>query len=350
MLKLIFSLSLLSFSFWSYGSGLEISVSGDMVYNQGVNETSQAQDKLTLRGAEVILYAPIDHQFNGVLSIAAHEENGQSNFELHELYLGSSKLIPRTNFKLGQFFLGIGRINRFHQHDWPFTRAPKVHRSFFAKEGIFDSGLEVNYILPSLSGSNLTMGLTSGHKYGHSHTEGAKPKTPTHYARYSHFLEFDSLTGLDIGTSYLGRQDALSNKMSLLGLDLTFKHRVGRHLDKLFQFETWYKNETNSLDELTEQVGFYFFNEYSLSYHYSFGYRLDGFKDLTKRNAITGKKINNVNYGTLAQLTYQSSEFAKMRVSLAHEFDREEGETLGRDTRFQLQYVFFLGSHPAHVF
>ena len=61
-------------------------------------------------------------------------------------------------------------------------------------------------------------------------------------------------------------------------------------------------------------------------------------------------KINNISYGGLLQATYISSEFAKIRASLSHEFDREEGITTSKDTRFELQLFFVIGSHPAHAF
>ena len=109
---LFFFFSLLFFPSHIFANGLEISVAGDMAYNQGLNQSSEADDKLTLTGAEVMFYAPIDHQFDGVLSLAAHDENGETLFEIHELMIASSKLIPRSNLRIGQFFLGVGRLNR----------------------------------------------------------------------------------------------------------------------------------------------------------------------------------------------------------------------------------------------
>ncbi len=332
------------------GTGLEISASGDMVYNQGFNEGSDADDKLTMRGAELVLYAPIDYQFDGVLSAAAHDENGETVFELHELYISTSKIVPRSNIRLGQFFLSIGRLNRFHQHDWPFTRAPLVHRTFFDDEGVFDSGLEYNFLFPSERALNLTLGVTSGYRYGHSHTEGSKPKAPTHYARFSSFFPFSTISGLELGFNYLGRTDAQANRMKIAGVDLTAKRREARIVKHLFQSEAWYKSEKDSNDEDTEQVGLYIFNDFATGQQSSVGFRVDTFKDLSKIHSITGKKINNIHYGGLLQGTYRSSEFSKIRATLAHEFAREEGKTVSKDTRIALQCVFIIGSHPAHDF
>ena len=333
------------------GTGLEISVSGDMVYAQGLSRDSRADDKLTMRGAELMFYAPVDFRFDGVLSAAAHEERGKTVFELHELYLASSKLLPRSVIKAGQFFLSIGRLNRFHRHDWPFQDAPKVQRIFFAKEGVFDAGLEYSLLFPFRYVSNLTVGLGSGYRYGHSHTEGGKPNAPTHYLRYSIFFPFGNVGGgMDVGFNYLGRTDTYKNEMELVGLDLTGKWRGMRRNKWLFQSEIWYKREKDIQNETTREIGLYAFNEFPLGETVGLGFRLDAFKELSKTDALTGLKINNISYGGTLQGSFSSSEFAKIRTTLSHEFERLEGRTTAKDTRLGLQLVFILGSHPAHDF
>ena len=120
-----------------------------MVYEHGYSSDSSADNRLEVRSVEASYYAPIDHNFDGFASLAAHYEGGETMFELHELVVSTSKLIPRSTVKVGQFFLGIGRLNRIHQHDWAFTSTPKVNETFFDKEGVFDTGLEYNWILPT---------------------------------------------------------------------------------------------------------------------------------------------------------------------------------------------------------
>ena len=331
-------------------TGLELSVSGDMAYNQGLNRESRADEKLTMRGAELMFYAPVDVLFDGVLSAAAHDEGGKTVFELHELYLASSRLLPQSVLRVGQFFLSIGRLNRFHRHDWPFMDAPKVQRVFFGKEGVFDSGLEYNLVLPFQYTFNLTAGMTSGYRYGHSHTAGVKPKTPTHYVRFSTFFPFKTTSGLDIGFNYLGRVDAQKNEMALLGVDLTAKWKGVRKNKWLLQSEIWYKREKDIYDETSRELGFYAFNEFPVGESTFLGFRWDMFKELSQINALTGKDVNNISYGTTVQANFVASEFAKIRTTVSHDFEREEGQTQAKDTRLALQFVFILGSHPAHDF
>lgn len=331
-------------------TGLQISLAGDMIFDQGLNSTSQAQEKMTMRGAEMTFYAPLDHRFDGVLSAAAHDEGGETVFELHELYFKSTKLIPRSRFKVGQFFLGVGRLNRFHQHDWPFIRAPKVHETFFDSEGVFDTGVEYGYLLPTEFYLDLTVGVTSGYKYGHAHTAGSKPDMPTHYLRLATFKELSSTNGLLFSLNYLGRTDDQKNAMRIVGSELVAKWREGKRLKYLLQSEAWFRTVDRPAATKTEQLGLYVFNQYGFNDTTLLGLRLDGYKDLSKVNAITAKKQNNIEYGAALELTWKSSEFVVVRTGASHTFTREEGVTLEKDTRLETQFVFILGAHPAHSF
>ena len=134
-------------------------------------------------------------------------------------------------------------------------RAPKVHRTFFDEEGVFDSGLEYSAVIPTSQAINFTAGITSGYRFGHSHTAGSKPKMPTYYGRLSSFFPFSSTNGLDLGASYLGRTDAQSNKLGLVGMDLTLKRRKAKVLSYLLQAEGWYKTELDKDKDRSEQVG-----------------------------------------------------------------------------------------------
>ena len=311
---------------------------------------SESSNKLGLRAAEVSLFGPVDHMFDGLVGLAAHEENGEVMFELHELTISSSKLFSRTNIRLGKFALGLGRLNRFHQHDWAFTTAPKVHRDFFDKEGVFDTGVEVSHVFPSELNLALTVGTTSGYTYGHSHTTGSKPEVPTNYLRLTGSTPFSSTNGLQYGLNYLNRVDANQNSMTLIGLDVTVKTRSGKHVVNHIQSELWSRLQDNSDADFGRQIGSYIFYDRFLSGVNYLGMRIDAFKDTTKRNSLNGKLINNIDYLGLLQYTIKPSEFTRYRLSLSRGLSIEEGSVLAQNTALEIQTTFILGSHPAHDF
>ena len=350
MNKTFFSILFLLLSATAYAdTGLEIVAAGDLVYSQSLNDDSGANEKLAARGAEVMLFAPIDHIWDGVFSLAAHDEGGSTNFEVHELYVSTSKLIDGSRFKIGQFFLGIGRLNRSHQHDWPFTRAPKVHRDFLAEEAVFDAGVEWGTLLPTEFYLDLTVGVTSGHRFGHVHSSGTKPKTPTHYMRLATFVDFTRGSGLEIGSTYLGRNNSQGEKMQIVGLDTTFKWREGKLVKWLVSSEMMYRKLDFAGASSEEELGFYLFGERGWTPAFRTGMRLDSLKNFSERNLLQ-KKVNNIHWGATLQSSYQTSEFFKTRLSISHEFRRVEGLTQDKDTRAQLQFVFIIGAHPAHDF
>lgn len=330
------------------GSGLKTSIGVDILGQFKLSEESNAPDNLVVRSAEVSFYAPVDHHFDGVLSLAAHRENGVSLFEVHEAVLSSDRFIPMSQFKLGQFFLGLGRLNQFHQHDWPFTKAPIVYDEFLGGEGIIDSGGEYSILLPLPFYFELTLGITSGYVFGHSHNAGKKPKIPTNYARTVNFfsvMDFDVQTGLN----YLYRKDSQGLEMLLLGLDITSKKELGKGASFLWQSEVWYRDLTSKESTGEKALGLYTFPEWGASSLWRFGLRFDYHTILNKKD-LTGKHLENYKVALEPALTYKASEFSKIRLTYSFLKDHMVGKEESLDQSVVLQSVFILGAHPSHSF
>ncbi|NRA44827.1 MAG: hypothetical protein HRU09_07725 [Oligoflexales bacterium] len=331
------------------GSGLSTAIAADLVGAFNLSkEDGGAKDSFDVRETEISFYAPIDHLFEGILSIAAHREGGEALYEVHEASISTSKLVSGLSFKLGQYFLGIGRLNRFHRHDWPFVSAPKVTNEFFGSEGVLDSGAEASYLFPSSVYINLTAGVTNGWTYGHSHNEGKKPKIPTHYARLSSFFEPADL-GLATGLSYLSRTSAEEEKLQLIGFDGVAKIQSGSFPRFLLQTEAWHREVTPKTGDKSQSAGTYVYPQYGFSKSLSAGCRFDYFTVLSLKDA-NGSKIANSQYGFVPTLTYKSSEFASFRLAINHETTTQKNQDTTKKQYAELQSIFILGAHPAHDF
>ncbi len=327
------------------GTGLEISAAGDLVGGFG----GTADGTFLPREAEILLYAPIDHLFDGSLAMAAHDEKGEVVFELHELTLGSTRLIPRSRFRIGQYFLGIGRLNQFHRHDWPFTSAPKIFADLFGEEGISDSGIEYAVLMPVPFYLDLTIGVTNGWKFGHVHGRGTKPNVATHYARLATYRSLFGGGGLQAGLNYLGRTDSAGVKSSFWGLDLTAKWREAQNLKFLFQSEFWFRRSTPATGDAEDIFGFYVFPQMGLGQSLSLGMRLDGFTVLSRVDA-ENNRLGNYDFGIVPTITYKASEFSTIRLAYNATGHLEQGAESNAQRFIELQAVFILGSHPAHDF
>lgn len=336
------------------GTGLKYSVAGDIVGTLGAKKATTAssdRDRMIGREAELSLYGPVDHLFDAQSSLAAHFEDGESTYEIHELFVSSSKLIPRSRLKLGKFFLGVGKLNRVHRHDWPFTTAPLVQSELFnTKEGADDAGFEYGYLLPVPFYLDLTVGLTSGFTFGHSHSAGSRPLTPTHYARLATYFDLFSDGGAELGLNYLGRTAGDRTKSDYVGLDVTAKWRDGKTVRFLLQSEVWWRQTKAGNGVIERKLGSYTFPQFGFSPNWLIGLRFDTLSFLNKTNSLTQQREKNINYWIVPTLTYKASEFSTFRLSYTWKNYRELSQVLSSDRLIELQAIFILGAHPAHDF
>lgn len=338
--------------------GLKVFSGVDLVGDAGLENASMDTGRLRVRSFELATFGPVDPLFDAVLSIAGHDEGGTTEIELHEAFVTSSQLLSPLaqglRIKLGQFFLGVGRLNRFHSHEWPFTSPPKAHAQFFADEAVIDSGAELEKTIDlgsEIWSMDVTLGLTNGWNYGHSHTSGRRPLAGTHYLRTSFFHDYQDGRGLMLGLNYLGRTDADSVQTRLSGIDLVFKSRVGKVLKSSFQMEAYHRIQSSKYVAHTEEVGGYFNYEHALndSGEWSLGTRLDAFTNLSLTFG-TGDARPNFDYAAVPYLTYRATEFSTLRGSYFYGVETRQGDEARVEQRVELQLVVLFGAHPSHDF
>jgi hypothetical protein len=335
---------------WGDESGLKTNVAVDIVGNAASRNTEKIPTQFRVRGAELNLYAPVDHTFDGLLGLAAHQEDGTAHFEIHEAVLSSSKLIPNSRLRFGQFFLGIGRLNAIHRHDWPFITAPKVQQEFFGSEGISDTGLEYSIAVPHWAAMDLSLGVSNGWTFGHSHTAGQKPKRPSHYARLASFFALPADGGLQVAGSFLGRTDAEGMRMMLVGTDAVVKWREGRIIPFLLQSELWWRELKPSTGQGSKSLGFYIYPQTHLGALLDFGLLYDHYRPLNLKDAL-GEPIVRVEHNFAPTITWRNSEYSSIRANYTWKAATEEEKSFKvTNSYFEIQSVFILGAHPAHEF
>jgi hypothetical protein len=339
----------------SDGSGVQIFGAVDIVGQSQIGGDKEpipaGQDQLRARGVELSLFGPIDPYFSGLLSLAAHGSGeGIAPVELHEAYIVNSGYLPGTRIRMGQFFLPIGRLNQFHQHDWPFISTPLVHRQVVnGDEGVIDTGMEATTLLPLPFVLEWTLGVSNGYTYGHSHDGGEKPIVPTHYSRLMNHLDLTDSTGLQNGVTYLQRQQADGMQMRLLGWDMTAKVRHGKQLSFLWQSELWHRHLQPEQGNSESSLGAYAYPQIALSQQTYLGLRGDYLTNLTLKNAL-GSKIANHEIQWEPTLTFKPSEFSQLRVAYQNYQRQLPGLKDAKQQHFLFQSTFILGAHPSHDF
>jgi hypothetical protein len=327
---------------------MEATAALDMTSNFYSSESAERGFRVDVRSAEFMLYGAIDPLFDGRINFAGHTEGGEFSWGLHEGFVSSSKLIPSSRFKIGKFFLGIGRLNQFHQHDWYFTTAPKAHEMFFADEGVADTGIEYSYLLPTDHFFEITLGVTNGSCYGHCHGEGPKPARPLFYIHPVTFFEFSTQAGLQLGLSYLNRKDHARVETHLAGFDMTFKKRDGKRLTWLTQSEFYYQDIYSV--ERRRAVGGYHLTQYGVGEQWYLGLRLDALSELDLKFQTTGEGRRDFDYAIVPIATWKPSEYSTLRFSYNFDVNTTQGDEDTRSHLVQVQFAYILGAHPAHDF
>lgn len=332
--------------------GLQVFGAIDLASELGIENPTPDGGRLKVRSFEIAISGPVDPLFDTLINIAGHDESGTIEVELHEAVISSSRLLPGARVRAGRFLLGVGRLNQFHSHDWPFFSAPKMQSLFFAEEAVADSGVEVGYQLPWDIGIpiDIVAGATNGWSYGHTHTGGQRPLTPTHYLHPSLFIEGESAgVGTQLGFNYLGRTDSDSLRLQLTGLDLTHKRRTGKRLDFLLQAEAFHRLRAKANSANMEDVAGYIYSEWALDETWSAGLRADGYSDLSLTFG-TGDTRKNFDYGFVPTLTYRPSEFSRLQFSYSLQTETKEGDQNRNEQIIFVQLVSMIGAHPAHDF
>jgi hypothetical protein len=326
------------------GTGLKFSGAVDLTGTIDSKNQTKYPKRFDVREAEFGIYGPIDHGFDGALFFAAHNEGGQYNVEVHEAYLASSSLIPSTRLKAGKFFLGVGRLNQIHRHDWPFISPPKAHETYFDEEAAADTGAQANVVFPFLPiYTELGLGVTNGWTFGHSHVQGVKPIQPTHYARLANFFPLGESGGLQTGLNYLGRNARNDGQMKLFGVDLVAKWREGSVLTWLLQSELWGRNLRPVGGTLERSFGGYLYGQRHLFGPLYLGLRLDGY-------SIDTSPQRNLDYSLISNLVYRHSEFLNFKLAYQLDYEKRAHKDSQVNRALQVQAAFLFGDHPTHEF
>lgn len=323
-------------------------------------------NKVDVRTAEFGFTAAVDQWMRANFLGAAHGEDGKYYFEVHEANVLFPFLPFNTSLKVGQMFIDIGRLNKIHLHDRPFTMNPIVHEKFIGFESAMDTGAEFSILFPwKWITQELVIGATNGKKWGHSHSEGVQKNNPMSYAHLKHFYYFGNNWGTQFGVSGLRFEPTADrrNQRYLYGMDAVLRWNRSNLSELMFMTEAWYQQEIfpAQLNPATfqstkapsrDQWGYYMFIDFKFHQLWSIGYRYDYFTDksLVDKN---GKLADNAIEAHSAQITFHSSEFGRIRGSIERryiqDFSKAEFQEQ-KEWRFYVQAVAILGSHPAHSY
>lgn len=328
---------------------------------------------LALGETELAVEANIDHSFHGWTTLALAPGGG---IGVEEAYINTLALPAGFALKFGRFFSDIGYQNHQHAHAWEFVDAPLVYRAMLANQ-LGDDGVQLRWVAPTDLFVELGTELLRGDGFpaggagrngvksitGFAHLGGDAGHSGSWRLGLSH-LRADAngrSSGEDVTTAFDGKSD-------LTILDGVYKWAPGGNAtvtNAVFQAEYFYRREHGALlfdpggsaDASRyhgAQQGFYVQGVYQFMPRWRAGLRYDR---LMADNTL-GNPLPDTTLGLVADdgqnpqrwsamVDFSNSEFSRFRVQFSRDQSRPDRE---RDNQVFLQYLFSLGSHPAHTF
>ena len=350
-------------------------------------EAGLASEGLALDEVELILSASVDQVFSGQATIAAHEDDGETEVDIEEAYIDVLSMPAGSGLRLGRFYSDVGYLNRFHTHAWDFRDAPLVYRAMLGKQ-YRDDGFQLSWVAPTdtyfrLGTEVMRGGSFPGGESSNTHgniqtlfakTGGDVGDSHSWQAGLSH-LWIDAYERAAGGHSHGGNDDgeAFTGDTRLAIADFVWKWAPGgnaRERNFKLQGEFFWRDE-DGLNEFTEggstatlsydgeQKGLYLQSVYQFMPRWRAGLRYDwlgadnNYSILNAGGLVPAEVLDETALNDMGHdperwslmADWSPSEFSRLRL----QYNRDESRPV-TDHQWTLQYIMSLGAHPAHQF
>jgi len=339
-------------------------------------ETEFAPEGFSIGESELVIEANIDNQFHGWTTVALENEGGETVVAVEEAYINTLALPQGLALKFGRFFSDVGYQNHQHAHAWEFADAPLVYRAFLGNQ-LGDDGLQLRWVAPTdvfielggeaLRGDGFPAGDGGKDDIGawtaFAHVGGDIGDSQSWRLGLWHFdgKAEDRRSGEDIETAFTG-------KSRISGLDLVYKWAPQGNpslRNLVLQAELMRRSEDGTVvsdpdgaaDSSAydgDQLGWYAQAVYQFMPRWRVGLRYDRLRaDNTLDNPVAGSSLETLARDgedpqrVSAMVDFSNSEFSRLRLQYNRDESRGGDEA---DDQVLVQYIYSLGSHPAHQF
>jgi len=351
------------------------------------NEATIASPGFAINEAELNIQSSIDPYFYGNMTLAMHQHDHDTEFDLEEAYIRTQALPYGFAVKAGRFYSDLGYLNHHHKHQWDFVDAPLIYRALFNNQ-YYDDGVQVQWLAPTpvywqlgaeaFPGQNFPaagggnhlgsfslythigddFGQTMSWLWGISylHTGPTDREALLQGGHNLHHHENDHEHGHDHGDF------SFSGKSNTLGMDAIWKWAPNGNAcnqQLTLQGEIYHRNESGEValnaDEASSlksnQNGFYAQAVYKFMPRWRVGLRYDRLWSSNEGNdveVLTETLLLPNGYHphqTTAMIDFSPSEFSRIR------FQHNQDHSLPTlNKQYMLQFIVNLGAHGAHDF
>jgi hypothetical protein len=335
----------------------------------------------TIPNAEFVLDGAVDPYFRGVANMVYKlDANGESGFELEEMYFLTTSLPYNLQLKGGQTFVDFGRQNPQHPHAWAFADQPLVLNRMFGPEGLRSQGLRLSWLLPASFYTEATLGVfnsagTTTWSFRSDESGAIHGGVPMERAvggagdllyvpRLAASVDLTNTQTLLVGASgaFGPNNSGPATATRIVGADVYWKWKSPRASQGFpfvaFQAEAIQRRydaaaRSAGVDPLgtlpfqrLRDRGAYGQLQWGIRPRVVAAVRAEGVAgdDVVPPTLSVSDRIDRSRYST--NVTWFPTEFSKFRVQ--YNYDRRAG--LGHDHSVWMQFEFLLGAHAAHKF
>lgn len=307
----------------------EISVTGIVL----ANAADPGRNEFQAQEFELDLQAALDPYSRTRVTLALREEG----VEIEEGYLQYSSLPGALELLAGRFRQRWGLLNRQHRHALPQSDYPLAYRALFGDEGLAQTGISLNWLLPKLwaSSNELTLELTNAEN--EAAFAGEFFDDAALLGRLGSFWDLNPATYFEWGLSGIVGSTADGGASRVWGTDFSLQWSPpsrAKYRGLVWRTEILWSQRDDELGELVDSWGTYSYLEGLAARNLSLGVRLDRAGDPLSRDEYQ--------WGLLPYITWWQSEYVRLRG----EYGYYQSEPTGEDEhRFTLQLTWAAGPH-----
>jgi hypothetical protein len=318
-----------------------------LVLDATAEHRSKAGGDFNFRSAELGVAASVDPYARMYAFINGTREG----VEVDEAAAVTTSLPWNITAKGGRFLADFGRLPKIHAHELPFVNEPLSVERMVGGETQAD-GVEMTYLFPTPFFLRGTLGSYRKIGEGNDRVGVSKPQSWsqfTYLGRLNTYFDVNDHNSIEFGSTLAYtptvrlRGDPSGSDRVLGGVDLTYRYQpLGSvvYQGLTFGSEFFANSERVLLDDVARRrhaFGGYSYAEMKLNKTWSTGFLFD--------YAPSIMSPGNKTIGYSPFLTWNISEFNRLRFQFTHADDNAREDKLDGGNQFFLQWTTVIGAH-----
>lgn len=312
----------------------EISMTGDMVGFA----TNQSREDFDAREFELNVQSALDPFSVTKWTLSFSPDEG---VDIEEGYVSYANLPGGLQLTAGKFRQSFGVLNRWHLHALPQVDYPLALRTYFGDEGLAQTGVRAEWLLPHpwASANELSLELTDGESDAFG---GESFDRLVGLAHLKNYWDIGDSVYAELGLSGIQGGNGFGGDSRVLGADFTWHWQPpsrAKYREVTWRTELLRSDRDDEAGVNHQAWGGYSYVESLLAQNLYAGVRYDRVENPFNPEHVT--------WGVFPNLTWWQSEYVRLRGEYGFTKDDLTGD---KENRFSLQITWAAGPHKHEIY